>query len=114
MAVSRSHLHSSAARSAFRALAADRAAISPASVRTRRVLSPSEPSFAWKVTRVEAVDARGERLLAVLLPEERRIRQARAHHALIALAHLRRIAALDVAHGDEPRQQRAVLVLTGK
>ena len=37
---------------------------------------------------VEAAQARQQRLLAVLAPEERRIRQTRPHHALIARAHL--------------------------
>ena len=35
---------------------------------------------------------RRERLAPVLLPEERCIGEARAHHALVALAHLGRIA----------------------
>ena len=78
-------------------------AISPASVATRRTLSPIEPSFAWKVTASSAGKPRGQRLLAILAPEERRVRQARPHHALVAGAHLGGIAALDVADGDEMR-----------
>ena len=78
-------------------------AISPASVATRRTLSPMEPSLAWNVTASRAGEARRQRLLAILAPEERRIRQARAHHAFIAGAHLGGLAALDVAHGDEVR-----------
>ena len=66
---------------------------------------------AWKVTASSAGSARGERLLAVLLPEEGRIREARTHHALVACAHLGRIAALDVADGDERGQQLAGRIL---
>ena len=52
-----------------------------------------------------------ERELAVLLPEERRVAQARAHDPLVALAHLRRVAAFDVADGNEFIRQRTVLLL---
>ncbi len=51
-----------------------------------------------------------ETLLAVRGPEECGIRQARAHHALVAGNHLRRIGALDVRDRDEPGHQRAVPV----
>src|SRR5438105_1563869 len=54
MAVKRSHLHSSAARSVSATSFPPTAAISPARVRTRRVLSPTEPSFTWKVTAFRA------------------------------------------------------------
>ena len=47
-----------------------------------------------------------QRRAPILLPEESRVSEARAHHALVAGAHHGRIAALDVAHGDEVRQQR--------
>src|SRR2546421_9349873 len=42
------------------------------------------------------------------LPEKGGVREARPHHALVAGAHRGRLAALDVAHGDEGRQQPAV------
>src|SRR4029077_2876257 len=64
--------------------------------------------------RVECPEARGQRRLAVLLPEEGGIRQARTYHALVALAHLGRIAALDVADGDEGRQQPRLRILERK
>ncbi len=50
MAVSRSHLHRSAARTACSREPSATTAISAASAATRRVLSPRDPSFAWKVT----------------------------------------------------------------
>src|SRR5213080_2299766 len=50
MWVRRSHLPSSAARSAGSTAPPMVSAIAAPSARTRRVLSPSEPSFAWKVT----------------------------------------------------------------
>ena len=108
MAVSRSHLHSSAARSRLGASAPMRGG-DVAGERGARGASCRRASraCAWKVTASSAAQARRERLLAVLLPEERRVGQARAHHALVACAHLGRIAALDVADGDERRQQRA-------
>ena len=56
---------------------------------------------------IECFPTRGQRLLAILIPEKRRIREARPYHTLISLAHLRRVAALDVAHRDEARQQPA-------
>src|SRR6185312_17564909 len=42
--------------------------------------------------RIETFAPRGERLLAVLIPEKSRIGQARAHDALVAFHHLRRVA----------------------
>src|SRR5947207_2184207 len=50
MWVRRSHLPSSAARSSGSTAPPMVSAIAAPSARTRRVLSPSEPSFAWKVT----------------------------------------------------------------
>ena len=55
--------------------------------------------------RIERRRARGEGLLAVLFPEEGGIGEARPHDALVALAHLRGVAALDVAHRDEGGQE---------
>ena len=53
-------------------------------------------------------------MLSVLLPEKCGIRQPRAHDALVAFADLRRLAAFDVAHGDEPRHEHAVGVFKRK
>ena len=50
MAVSRSHLHSSPARRVSSSGALTAAATSVPSATMRRILSPSDPSFAWKVT----------------------------------------------------------------
>ena len=60
--------------------------------------------------RFQRLDAVFQRALAVLLPEEHGIGQARANDALVAVADDERIAALDVADGDEVRQQFAVRV----
>ena len=87
------------------------AAISPASARTRRVLSPSDPSFTWNVIASSASRRDAKRLLAVLFPEERSIGQSRSNDALVTFAHLGRIAALDVADRDETRQQPALRIL---
>ncbi len=57
-----------------------------------------------KSDRVETGEARRERLLAILAPEEGRVGQARPHHTFVAGAHLGGLAALDVADGDEMRQ----------
>jgi hypothetical protein len=64
--------------------------------------------------RIERGSPVGQRLLAILVPEKSRVGQPRAHHALVAGAHLRRVAALDVAHGDEMRPQLAGGVLHGE
>ncbi len=87
------------------------AAISPASARTRRVLSPSDPSFTWNVIASSASRRDAKRLLPVLFPEERRIGQSRSNDALVTFTHLGRIAALDVADRDEARQQPALRIL---
>ena len=55
-----------------------------------------------------------ERHLAVLIPEKGGIPQTRTHHALIALAHLVGIAALDVAHRHEAAGERAIRSLDGE
>ena len=60
---------------------------------------------------IETRTGLGERLAPVLRLEERRIGEARAHHALVALAHARGFAAFDVAHRDEARKQCALVVL---
>src|SRR5581483_11590755 len=52
---------------------------------------------------IETFAPRRERLLAILFPEKGRVRQARAHDALVSLHDLRRIATVDVADGDEVR-----------
>ena len=57
---------------------------------------------------------RRERDFAVLFPEKRRIAQARPDDALVAFAHLRGIATLDVAHRDELARQLAVRALDGE
>ncbi|MNZ65512.1 hypothetical protein D3C78_837090 [compost metagenome] len=51
-----------------------------------------------------------QRLLLVLLEEELGVGQAWAHDLLVALHDLLRVAALDVGHGDEARQQLAFAV----
>ncbi len=60
---------------------------------------------------IERRTARAEGLLAVLLPEKGGIREARPYHALVARPHRGRVAALDVADGDEGRQQPALRIL---
>ncbi len=53
---------------------------------------------------------RRERLLAVLVVEELRVREPRPDHALVALADLGRIRRFDVRDADEMRGQRAVRI----
>ena len=58
--------------------------------------------------------AAGQRLGLVLRIEERGISKPRPHHALVARPHGLRIGAVDVADGDEPRQQCALAVFDGE
>ncbi len=64
--------------------------------------------------RVEPLSSVRQRPLPVLVPEERRIREARAHDTLVALHNLRNVAALDVADRNEVRQQMTLRVLDGE
>ena len=121
IAVSRSHLQSSAARrarvtgSGTRACAPPcAAAISAASVATRRALSPSEPSFAWKVTLASpsARAASGD-LRSCSQKNAASASRGRTTRS-IALDDFRRLAALDVGHRDEARQQLPVGALHRK
>ena len=107
MAVKRSALASSAAR-ATSAPAEMRSPIERASDLTRaRILS--------RVAAELRLERDAAQLLRRALPE-RTLRswsqknaasdEPRAHHALVALAHLRRVAAFDVAHRDESAGQR--------
>ncbi len=49
----------------------------------------------------QAIDARGQRFLAILVEEELGIGQARAHHALVAAGHKAGVFGADVAHYQE-------------
>ena len=55
----------------------------------------------------ELLEAALQGALAVLLPEEGRVREPRADDALVAPAHLVGVTALDVGHRHEAREQRA-------
>jgi hypothetical protein len=55
-------------------------------------------------------NARFQRLLLVLLEEELGVRQARAHHALVAADDGARVIRLDVRHDQEARAQLAVRI----
>ena len=55
-----------------------------------------------------------ERNSTVLVPEECGIGKPRAHHPLVALPDLRRVAAFDVAHRDEAAGQPPVFALDRK
>ena len=102
MAVSRSHLASSAARWARSRVIARRLGRSGRRVRViRALLSASEPSLAWKVTRVSAARRDSSVALAVGCVEKRGIGEPRPHDPLVAGADLGRIAAFDVGDGDE-------------
>ena len=79
--------------------------------RCARILSPSEPSCAWKVTASSAATRAASGCAPVLLPEEGGIREPRPHDALVARAHHCGVAALDVADRDEPRHQPPGAVL---
>ncbi len=59
---------------------------------------------------LERFAVRVQAVLAVRGPEEGRVAQPRAHHALVAGDHLRGVRALDVRHGDEPWHQPPVRV----
>src|SRR5580704_16996623 len=110
IAVSRSHLHSSAARRVSSTGPLMAMATSVASAAMRRVLSPSEPSFTWKVT-ASSPRRRAEGLTPILFEEKHRIGEPRAYHALVPLAHLGGIAALDVADRNEGGLEGAGAVL---
>ncbi len=58
----------------------------------------------------EAVEARGQRLLAVGLVEGGGIRQAWANHLLVTGDHLLGLVAVDVGDGDESRLELAVAI----
>ena len=62
----------------------------------------------------QLLGAHREGNLAILRPEKGGIAQTRPDDPLIALAHLRRIAALDVAHRDEAAGELAAGSLDGK
>ena len=113
MSVTRSALHSNAARVASLGLAAGtRSASQPASVSSRTALAPSEPSLAWNTTPSRSGTRLDERSLAVVIPEELRIEEPRLEHALVAGDD--RVAArrgLEVGHHDEARRQPAFGVL---
>ena len=109
IAVSRSHLASCAARSAAAASAPMRSCDDAGQGRDARSLRCAQGAeLRLESDRIERRATRGERLRAILLPEERGVGQARPHHALVAGAHHARARAVDVADRDEPRQQRAV------
>ena len=78
-----------------------------ASVATRRERSRTLPRSCWNTTVPSRSIAGRQRQLAILVPEERGIGQPREDHALVALAHLFRIAALQVAVVMKQRHQRA-------
>src|SRR5262249_19369630 len=61
--------------------------------------------------RIERSTPRRQGLLPVLLPEKRRIGQARTHHTLITFAHLGRVTTLAVADGDKARKQGVLCIL---
>ena len=88
IALSRSHL----ARSAARRAASCEPPVLNATIRRQAHDAPglvtkrAEPRLEGH--RIQPRALRGERLPAVLLPEEGGIGQARAHHALVAGAHL--------------------------
>ena len=108
MADSRSHLASCAARSALRAIGVDEQRDLAGQLHDAAHLVADRAELRLERHGIERRKARGQRLLAILRLEERGVGQARAHDALVAGAHLGRIAALDVAHGDEVRQQLSV------
>src|SRR6185436_16239011 len=107
MEVSRSHLASSAARTARSLSLSISSAISPASVATRRTLSPIEPSLAWKVTASSAPRRSASGCLRSWL-QKNAASLRRAHHAFVARLHPGRIEAADIAHRDEMCEQLAI------
>ena len=62
----------------------------------------------------QARHARFERLLAVLIEKEFRVRQSRTHHAFVATHHRRRIRRADVAHDQEFVAELAGRIEQGK
>ena len=73
-------------------------------------LSVTLPGREGGVTVISADTVRLDYRLDEVMGSSPRIRQARAHDALIAGLHLLRLAAFHVADGDEMRQQFAVAV----
>ena len=113
MPVTRSALASSAARSALERSAPGTCGTSrPASATSRSTRSAQRAQLGVKHHRVQAGQVALERPLAVLLPEEARVPQPRPQHALVA-GDDRGAAVLGLRVGDrdEPRRQRARLVL---
>ena len=66
------------------------------------------------MTRRSASMRAAERLPAIAVPEERRVREPRPHHALVAVDDLGRVAAFDVGDGDESGSNRPSPSATGK
>ena len=110
MLLSRSHLLSSAARSARVGSPPMAVAMARASVRTRSCLVVQRAELRLEGHALQRLEVGVEAVLAVGAVEERGVGQARAHHALVAGDHLRRVAALDVGDRDEPRHQPALCV----
>src|ERR1700733_13352457 len=106
IAVSRSHLASCAARAVSRASAPVCWAMAAAGAGRR----PHRAELVVERDAIESGAQFGERLLAILLPEERRVGQARTHDALIAGSHHAGLRTVDIADGDEPRQQASVVL----
>ena len=104
MPVSRSAFASSAARSACAQRRRRRAARAIAARDRAHALDPLALRAELAVVDhlVQAGDARLERLLAVLVEEELRVGEARAHHALVAFDDAAGSAGADVADDEEP------------
>ena len=56
---------------------------------------------------LECFHPRRQRLFAILIPEKFGVAETRTDHPLVARPHLRRIAAFQIGHGDEMRQESA-------
>ena len=89
-----------------------RCAIQPASFSRRAALAPSEPRRAWNTTPSSSGTRLGERPLAILVPEELGVPQARAQHALVACDDRPAIVlGRQIGDRDEARRQATVRVL---
>src|SRR5581483_10490399 len=73
-------------------------------------LVPERPELRLKGDRIERRKPRRQRLLPVLLPEESRVSESGTDDSLVAFADLRGIATLNVAYGDEVRDEAAFSV----
>ena len=118
IAVSRSHLQSSAARAHARRVGAEHGLARARDLRCQRADAPrlvaERAELGLEGDRIEAARARGKRLLRSCSQKNAAsARRGRTTRSLPA-THLRRIAAVDIADGDEARQQRAVRVFDGE